>query len=72
MRTDIEKTLLEKISDLPTLKGKVFSLANEGKKVVFPNGVFDLLHSGTLLNGKSLRLGDKLIIGLNSDNSVKR
>jgi D-beta-D-heptose 7-phosphate kinase/D-beta-D-heptose 1-phosphate adenosyltransferase len=45
----------------------------EGKKVVFTNGVFDLIHSGHvdyLLKAK--KLGDVLIVGLNSDESVKR
>jgi len=73
MRTDIEKTLLDKISDLPTLKGKVSAWQSEDKKVVFTNGVFDLLHIGHIIYmAKASELGDKLIIGLNSDNSVKR
>ncbi len=73
MRTDIEKTLLDKISDLPTLKGKVSAWQNAGKKVVFTNGVFDLLHIGHITYmAKASELGDKLIIGLNSDSSVKR
>src|SRR6202012_529741 len=73
MRTDIEKTLLDKISDLPTLKGKVSAWQNEGKKVVFTNGVFDLLHIGHITYmAKASELGDKLVIGLNSDASVKR
>ena len=73
MRTDIEKTLLDKISDLPTLKGKVSAWQSEGKKVVFTNGVFDLLHIGHITYmAKASELGDKLIIGLNSDSSVKR
>lgn len=43
------------------------------KKIVFTNGCFDLLHAGhvTLLE-KSRRLGDLLIVGLNSDASVRR
>jgi D-glycero-beta-D-manno-heptose 1-phosphate adenylyltransferase len=73
MRTDIEKTLLDKISDLATLKGKVSAWQSEGKKVVFTNGVFDLLHIGHITYmAKASELGDKLIIGLNSDSSVKR
>jgi rfaE bifunctional protein nucleotidyltransferase chain/domain len=73
MRTDIEKTLLDKISDLPTLKGKVSAWQSGGKKVVFTNGVFDLLHIGHITYmAKASELGDKLIIGLNSDSSVKR
>jgi rfaE bifunctional protein nucleotidyltransferase chain/domain len=73
MRTDIEKTLLNKILDLASLKSKVTSWQSEGKKVVFTNGVFDLLHIGHITYmAKAAELGDKLIIGLNSDASVKR
>ncbi|MFI5162428.1 MAG: D-glycero-beta-D-manno-heptose 1-phosphate adenylyltransferase [Sphingobacteriales bacterium] len=73
MRSDIEKTLLDKISDLSTLNGKVSAWQGEGKKVVFTNGVFDLLHIGHITYmAKASELGDKLIIGLNSDSSVKR
>ncbi len=46
---------------------------NENKKVVFTNGVFDLIHAGHvdyLIKAKSL--GDVLIVGMNSDASVKR
>ncbi len=45
----------------------------ENKKVVFTNGVFDLIHGGHvdyLLKAKAL--GDVLIVGINSDASVKR
>lgn len=44
----------------------------KGQKVVFTNGVFDILHRGhvTLL-AEAATHGDKLIIGLNSDTSVK-
>lgn len=44
-----------------------------GKKVVFTNGCFDMLHDGhvRLLN-KAKELGDILIVGLNSDSSVSR
>ncbi|HTD99519.1 MAG TPA: D-glycero-beta-D-manno-heptose 1-phosphate adenylyltransferase [Mucilaginibacter sp.] len=73
MRLDIEKTLLSKISDLAELKGLVSIWKKEGKKVVFSNGVFDLLHIGHITYmAKAAELGDKLIIGLNSDSSVKR
>ena len=48
-------------------------LKNSDKKVVFTNGCFDILHAGHIkyLN-KAKKLGEILIIGLNSDNSVKR
>ncbi len=46
---------------------------DKNKKVVFTNGVFDLIHAGHvdyLIKAKSL--GDVLIVGMNSDASVKR
>jgi len=45
----------------------------ENKKIVFTNGCFDILHKGHVeYLSKSKDLGDILIVGLNSDNSVKR
>ena len=73
MRSDIEKTLLNKIRDLESLKNIVTDWQKAGKKVVFTNGVFDLLHIGHITYlAKASELGDKLIIGLNADSSVKR
>ncbi|SDF05752.1 rfaE bifunctional protein, domain II [Mucilaginibacter pineti] len=73
MRIDLEKTLTGKITDLPSLKKQVQSWQADGKKVVFTNGVFDLLHIGHITYlAKAAELGDKLIIGLNADSSVKR
>ncbi len=45
----------------------------DGKRVVFTNGCFDLLHMGhiSLLN-EARAQGDKLIVGINSDDSVRR
>jgi D-glycero-beta-D-manno-heptose 1-phosphate adenylyltransferase len=46
---------------------------NENKKVVFTNGVFDILHSGHVdYLTKAKTFGDILIVGVNSDSSVKR
>ncbi len=46
---------------------------HNGKKLVFTNGCFDLIHKGHLeYLSKAAELGDILIIGLNSDESVKR
>lgn len=43
-----------------------------GKKVVFTNGVFDILHAGHLRSLQTARsLGDILVVGINSDESVK-
>ncbi|MEI7695113.1 MAG: D-glycero-beta-D-manno-heptose 1-phosphate adenylyltransferase [Chlorobium sp.] len=44
-----------------------------GKKVVFSNGCFDILHAGHVeYLTKARKLGDVLVIGLNSDSSVQR
>jgi len=73
MRNDLEKILLSKMPGLPSLKKMVGDWQAAGKKVVFTNGVFDLLHIGHITYmAKAAELGDKLIIGLNSDSSVKR
>lgn len=43
------------------------------KKIVFTNGVFDILHQGHIFSlSQAAREGDMLIIGLNADASVKR
>lgn len=48
-------------------------LKNQGKKVVFTNGCFDILHVGHLRYLEQAReQGDLLIVGVNSDDSVKR
>jgi len=47
------------------------SLRRDGKRVVFTNGVFDLLHPGHIRYLQAARaLGDALIVGVNSDRSV--
>ena len=44
-----------------------------GKKIVFTNGCFDIIHAGHVeYLQEAAELGDVLIIGLNSDKSVKR
>jgi glycerol-3-phosphate cytidylyltransferase len=48
-------------------------LHSEGKKVVFTNGVFDLMHAGHVrLLKKAKYHGDVLVVGMNSDSSVKK
>ena len=49
------------------------SFREQNKKVVFTNGVFDLIHAGHVdYLTKAKALGDVLIVGMNSDESVKR
>lgn len=67
-----EAILQAKISTLPHLLDIVKEWKAAGQKVVFTNGVFDLVHIGHLTYlAKAAELGDKLIIGLNSDHSVR-
>lgn len=63
----------QKIKSIDQIKKLVNKLRKEGKKIVFTNGCFDLLHVGHikyLQQAKSL--GDTLIVGVNKDNSVKK
>ncbi|HIC96896.1 MAG TPA: D-glycero-beta-D-manno-heptose 1-phosphate adenylyltransferase [Aquificaceae bacterium] len=47
--------------------------AHHGKKIVFTNGCFDLIHAGHVdYLEKAKALGDILVVGLNSDTSVRR
>jgi len=47
-------------------------LKREGKRVVFSNGAFDILHVGHLRSLREARsLGDHLMVGVNSDRSVR-
>ena len=60
---------LNKIKDLII---KCNNLKKRGKIIVFTNGCFDILHKGHLhYLFESKKLGDHLIVGLNSDRSVK-
>ena len=61
------------IVDREELLAAVSGWQKEGKKVVFTNGCFDILHRGHVeyLN-KARQLGDVLVLGLNSDASVSR
>jgi len=50
-----------------------FLSENKNKKIVFTNGCFDILHRGHVTYlAEAKKLGDVLIVGLNSDDSVKR
>lgn len=51
----------------------VSSWKKEHKKVVFTNGCFDVLHRGHVTYlAKASSIGDKLVVGINDDSSVKR
>jgi rfaE bifunctional protein nucleotidyltransferase chain/domain len=56
-----------------TLKRKVDSLKEAGKRVVFTNGCFDLLHVGHIRSlREARRRGDCLVVAVNSDSSVRQ
>ena len=68
---------------LERVKNKIFNKNNllkkleiwrgENKKIVFTNGCFDLIHLGHIeILARSSDFGDKLIIGVNSDLSIKK
>lgn len=62
----------EKVKELSELKAVRETLGKEGKKVVFTNGCFDLLHIGHIRYLRRAReLGDVLIVAINSDSSVR-
>lgn len=56
-----------------TLKRHLAALRASGKVVVFTNGCFDILHAGHVRYlARAKQLGDVLVVGVNSDRSVKR
>lgn len=57
----------------PELARRLAALRSEGKRVVFTNGCFDVLHPGHVdLLKRAKAEGDVLVVGLNSDASVRR
>lgn len=76
MRDDLRahsQTPVDKILDLESLSQAVATRRAAGQRVVFTNGCFDLLHAGHVSYlQQAAQLGDCLIVGLNSDQSVRR
>ena len=67
------KKINNKIFDLQLLMKKIEKWRSENKKIVFTNGCFDLIHLGHIeILARSADYGDKLIIGVNSDLSIKK
>ena len=67
------QTIKHKIVDKEQLKWILNRYRFKGEKIVFTNGCFDLLHQGHIdYLAKASDLGTKLIVAVNSDNSVKR
>ncbi|BBG66519.1 ADP-heptose synthase /D-glycero-beta-D-manno-heptose 7-phosphate kinase [Hydrogenimonas sp.] len=68
-----DSTTEHRIKDKKELEESVERLKNEGKRIVFTNGCFDILHLGHVKYlEKAKSFGDVLIVGVNSDASVKR
>ena len=64
---------MKKLVTLDELKKVLESLRGRGKRIVFTNGCFDILHAGHSRYLSAARAeGDVLIIGLNSDQSVQK
>jgi rfaE bifunctional protein nucleotidyltransferase chain/domain len=62
-----------KMESQAELQHIVYDLRSEGKRIVFTNGCFDLLHYGHIRYLKEAKaFGDVLIVGVNSDASVRR
>ncbi len=62
-----------KVCPAEKLETTISQLKAEGKKIVFTNGCFDLLHVGHVRYlQEAKKLGDALVVGINSDASVKR
>jgi rfaE bifunctional protein nucleotidyltransferase chain/domain len=65
--------LQAKVYTTDTLQSQIAEWRKDNQKIVFTNGCFDLLHLGHVdYLAKARDLGDKLIIGLNTDTSVSR
>lgn len=63
----------DKIVGLEEAKARVAAWKRQGMRVVFTNGCFDLLHLGHVdYLEKARNLGDALVVGLNTDDSVSR
>jgi len=63
----------EKIKAKEDIRRIVDNLKAKGKRIVFTNGCFDLLHVGHIRYLEEAKaLGDILVVGINSDQSVRR
>ena len=73
MSKDTKKTLTQKITAKQELAAKIQNWKAQGKRVVFTNGCFDIVHPGHIdYLSEAANLGDVLIVGLNTDQSVKK
>ena len=69
----VEAPAYPTILSLPDLLRVLAPLRAAGKKIVFTNGCYDIVHPGHVdLLARARALGDVLVLGLNSDDSVRR
>ena len=67
------KKINNKIFAIKKLKKEVDNWKKSGEKIVFTNGCFDIIHRGHIeVLAQTADLGDKLIVGLNSDISIQK
>lgn len=65
--------MVSKLFTLKRLRPVLEKLRRQGKKIVFTNGCFDILHAGHVMYlDQAKRFGDFLVLGLNSDESVRK
>ena len=65
--------LKTKLKSLGTIKNEIRALQQQGKKIVFTNGCFDILHAGHVdIFQQARNLGDALVVAVNSDISIKK
>jgi D-beta-D-heptose 7-phosphate kinase/D-beta-D-heptose 1-phosphate adenosyltransferase len=66
-------TPVSKAASLSSARVVLADWRRKGEKIIFTNGCFDLLHPGHVsLLHQARRLGDRLVVGLNTDASIKR
>jgi D-beta-D-heptose 7-phosphate kinase/D-beta-D-heptose 1-phosphate adenosyltransferase len=67
------ESIPQKIADLKNLSFKIAAWRATGKTIAFTNGCFDILHEGHIYSlSQAAKEADILIVGVNSDASVKR
>jgi D-beta-D-heptose 7-phosphate kinase/D-beta-D-heptose 1-phosphate adenosyltransferase len=65
--------MIQKLKQPAALRRILARLRRRGKRVVFTNGCFDLIHPGHIRYlERARRMGDVLVVGINSDASVRR
>lgn len=72
MEKKLKKNFKDNLLTAEEMRKEIVKLQKAGKRVVFTNGVFDILHIGHLTYLEEAgNLGDILVVGVNSDASVK-